>query len=110
MLASALAGAEWPTWTFKPDDVAEVPCFVIERPVFQIDVQLYVATCAVLTIGRRLNDEDAQVELDLMTEDAMKRLRGPEVDVQRVEPIVATIADLAYPGYRLDCAIGQIQC
>jgi hypothetical protein len=109
-LAKALAGADWPTWTFKPDDVNEVPCFVVDRPTFAIDVQLYVVTCSIVAIGRRMNDEDAQAELDDMTDTAMHLLRGPDVEVSRVEPAVVTIADLSYPAYRLDCIVGRIDC
>jgi hypothetical protein len=110
MLGKALSNLEWTVYTYKPDDVNEVPCYVVDRPTLAIDVQLYTVTCSVICVGRRLNDEDAQRELDDGCEDAMLALRGPDVDVSSVDPITVTIADLIHPGYRIDCAIGRIEC
>lgn len=109
-LAAQLKGLDCPVWTFKPDDLTEVPCVVVDKPTLTINVQLMEVTCSVIVIGRRTNDEDAQTELDDLAEAAMLALRGPDVNVSLVEPIQVTVAELNHPGYRIECAVGQIDC
>jgi hypothetical protein len=110
MLAKSLSTLEWPVHHYKPDDINEVPCFVVDRPTVEVDVQNYVVRCSVIVIGRRINDEDAQGELDNVTEAAMLAIRGPEIDVSTVDPIIAMVAELTHPAYRIDCAAGFTNC
>lgn len=110
MLARSLSTLDWPVYQYKPDDLNEVPCFVVDRPSVDVDVQTYIARCAVLVIGRRINDDDAQEELDRVTEAAMLAIRGPDINVSTVEPVVAMVAELTHPAYRIDCAAGFVNC
>jgi len=103
-------GSEWPVYPYKPDDVNEIPCFVVDRPTLTVDVQHYIFTTSVIVIGRRDGTEDAQSELDETTSWALKMLPGPELAVQRVDPIVATVAEYSYPAYQITVACGVTIC
>ena len=110
MLVKELSTLEWPVHQYKPDDINEVPCFVVDRPTVEVDVQLYTVRCSVIVIGRRINDDDAQAELDNVTEQAMLAIRGPEINVSTVDPIIAMVAELTHPAYRIDTSAGFINC
>lgn len=96
-----------PVHSFLPDDVNEVPCLVVGRPSYypgreagvdNLDVPLYV-------VGRRLHDEEAQVELDQWTDlvlvHAMQRIPGPpQVSTAvRASPETVQVAGSDFPAY-----------
>lgn len=110
-LADALVGAPWPAHLYPPDDVAELPCYVIQRPSLSYDVQFATATTFVDVIGRRLNDDEAQQELDDAADAARQALIGPEVAVTACDPIVAVFTGTqTRPAYRLTTLIANIEC
>lgn len=109
-LAKALAGLDVPVWTFLPDDLNEIPCVVVRQPTMQADVQLYAATVPVIVVGRRLNDEDAQAELDDLADAVVGGLRGPDVAISTIEPGTVTVAELVHPAYSVTVAVGRIDC
>jgi hypothetical protein len=100
----------WSVYVFKPDDVNDVPCAVVDRPSVALDGQHHTFTTAVVVIGRRDGSADAQDELDAFTSWAMHALAGPEIAVQRVDPSTATIAELTYPSYTITVACGATIC
>ena len=109
-LAEALRHSGTETWTYHPDDPNMVPCYVVAKPTLDVDVQLMQFAVPVWAIGRRLSDEDAQVELDSLADVAVNLLRGPDVAVVRVEPVVATISEQSYPAYVIHCLVGASVC
>jgi hypothetical protein len=106
MLADALRHSEIETWTYHPDDPNMLPCYVVGKPTLDIDVQLVQFSVPVWAIGRRMSDEDSQLELDHMADVAINMLRGPDVNVSRVEPLVANISEQNYPAYVIHCLVG----
>lgn len=109
-LAKGLAGLNVTVWTFLPDDLNEIPCVVVRQPTMQPDVQLYAATVPVIVVGRRLNDEDAQIELDDLADAVVAAIRGPDVAVTTIEPGTVTVAELIHPAYSVTVAVGRVDC
>jgi hypothetical protein len=111
LMADPLTTPDGPSvYTYKPDDLNDVPCFVVDRPSIAIDVQHWTVTGQIVVIGRRDGSADAQGELDELTAWAMGALAGPELAVQRVEPSTATVADHTYPSYTITVACGVTVC
>lgn len=102
--------APWSVYGYKPDDVNDVPCVVVDRPSLTINVQHNVFTTPVVVIGRRDGSEDAQRELDEVTSWVARNLAGPEFAVTRVEPATASVADLTYPAYEVTVSCGVTIC
>jgi hypothetical protein len=110
MIADALASAPWPVHPFEPDDVNELPCYVVSRPSLTFDVLDATATVPVYAIGRRLNDAESQAELDAATDAAWEALLGPSIGVVAVIPTERIAASVSRPAYRLDAVVGRIEC
>jgi hypothetical protein len=111
LVAATLAeGLEWPVHPYKPDDIGEVPCVVVDRPSVAIDVQLGVSTVPVLVLGNRNNTQEDQAQLDAVTDRVVTILKGPDISVDRVEPITAQVAELLHPAYRVTCTVGLVEC
>lgn len=109
-LAAELESAGIVAHDYKPDDVGAVPCVVVDRPSITVDVQHHVLTIPIVVIGVRDGTRAAQVELDDTADRVERALRGPAFAVARVEPSVATIAELTYPSYTLTVACGATDC
>jgi hypothetical protein len=75
----------------------------------EIAGQLFTITNPVWTIGRRLGDAEAALELDHMTDTAIELVRSV-ASVTALSPTIRTIAELSYPAYRIDCVTGQGVC
>jgi hypothetical protein len=101
-VSEALALRRW-----LPEDVTELPCAVVGRPtavrsreaaaIFDLLTPVYV-------IGRRLNDDDAQAELDIYTDLVFGRLTQPISGLAgrtelRLDPSTVQIAEQTYPDY-----------
>lgn len=110
LVASNLESAPWPVYSHKPDDVEAVPCVVVDRPTIEIDVQHHIVTLPVVVIGRRDGTEDAQKELDDTAAKVANMLAGPQLAVQRIEPAIATVAELTYPAYAITVSCGVTYC
>lgn len=111
MMAEPLITPDGPSvFTYKPDDITDVPCIVVDRPSIVLDVQMWTVTGQVVVIGRRIGSRDAQDELDALTSWAMGALAGPDLAVQRVDPSTATIAEHTYPAYTITVACGVAVC
>lgn len=110
MVASNLDKADWPVYSFKPDDMENVPCVVVDRPTVEINVQLHTVTVPVIVIGRRDGTEEAQRELDDAASTVARMMAGPDFDVQRIDPITAVVAELTYPAYQITVAFGASYC
>jgi hypothetical protein len=109
-VASQLDGCTLPVHSYKPDDVGEVPCVVVDRPTIDVNVQLKTVTMAVIVIGRRDGTEDAQMELDDTTSEVAHMLAGPDLAVDRIEPATAVVAELTYPAYVVSLSCGPAIC
>jgi len=94
----------------KPDNVTDVPCFVVDRPTIMLDVQHQTVNVPVVVIGRRDGSTYAQDQLDAWTSWAMGALAGPDLAVLRVDPSTATIAESTYPAYTITVACGFTAC
>jgi len=110
LAAAQLTDLSWPVYNYKPDNVNEVPCIVVDRPSVDINVQHHTVSLPIVVIGRRDNSEDAQTELDDTASDVARQLAGPEFAVERIEPAVAVIAELTYPAYRISVSCGVTYC
>ena len=110
MVASNLENAPWPVYSYKPDDVNEIPCIVVDRPTIEINVQHHTVSLPVVVIGRRDGTEDAQTELDDTASEVARMLAGPELAVERIEPATAGVAELVYPAYQITVACGVTYC
>lgn len=110
LVASNLDSCPWPVYYYKPDDMTEVPCVVVDRPTMEIDVQHHTVTLPVVVVGRRDGSEDAQMELDTVTSDVARMLAGPELSVSRIEPATAVVAELTYPAYQVTVSCGVTYC
>lgn len=99
---------------YLPDDVNEVPALVVGRPSFfptrdanvaAIDVPLYV-------VGRRLNDDGAQEELDAWADrvlvHAHRRIPGVQVATGvRATPETVQVAGQDFPAYLITLTTQQ---
>src|SRR5438552_13568580 len=100
-----------PTYGHLPDDVAHVPCLVVGRPTIGESGIPAVMTMRleVLVLGRRLNDNDAQAELDAIADetfDVLGATRGTKLgdrllSCTEVRPLSVLVAGLEYPAYAL---------
>ena len=109
-IASQLSGVPWRVYTFKPDDIEGPPAIVVDRPTLSVDVQLFTLAVPVVVIGRRDGTEEAQTELDAITDVVVDMLSGPDLAIVRVEPAVSTVAELTYPAYRVTVTAGVVAC
>ena len=109
-IAAELHDVPWPVHDYKPDDVGSVPCVVVDRPSVAVDVQHNVFTVPIVVIGLRDGSREAQAELDDTASAVVLALSGPTFAVSRVEPSVATVAELTYPSYTLTVACGATYC
>lgn len=103
-------GLPCPVYAYQPDDLNEVPCIVVDRPLVTVDVQHSVFTIAVVVIGRRDGTEDAQAELDDLAAWTARVIAGPEFAVQSIAPSIRNVADLVYPTYDITVACGVTYC
>lgn len=91
---------------FLPDDVNSVPCLVVGRPtispgsqstIYDVDVPVYV-------VGRRLDDESAQEDLDRLADGVFSILAGRVPGLfggveLRADPQTSTVASNEVPVY-----------
>jgi hypothetical protein len=109
------------TYGHQPDDVACLPCYVVGRPAARESSTPAVMTMTadVRVVGRRMNDADAQAELDTLADELFAILGGTRVvnieGVGRLAcrsfiPDTVFVAGLEYPSYRMSVSMDHITC
>ena len=86
-----LEGSPWPVHRTLPDDVAEVPCIAVPRPRLLPDSTtntLITGLCIVLVVGNRINNADAQNELDDVTDLVIDRFGGLAKSIRLEDPVI----------------------
>jgi hypothetical protein len=111
-IAAELAAeqAPWSVLAYKPDSANDVPCVVVDRPRVAVNVQHHVFTFPVVVVGRRDGTQDAQAELDDVTDWVARALAGPDLVVTSIDPVTASVADLTYPAYQVTVTHGSTEC
>ena len=66
------------TYGYLPDDVAHLPCHVVGRPTMrEFNTKgVMTLTLDVTLLGRRISDEDSQMELDVLADQLFVVLGG----------------------------------
>lgn len=61
-----------------PDDVAHLPVLVVGRPTLRegFTPSVMRQECDITLLGRRINDEDSQAELDALADETLNALGG----------------------------------
>jgi hypothetical protein len=77
-VAGLVASTGLATYSYLPDDVAHLPCHVIGRPSLRETFTSGVmgVELDVTLMGRRINDEDSQRELDALADQLFAVLGG----------------------------------
>ena len=109
-----------PTYGYLPDDVAHLPCYVVGRPTI-----IESATPAVMTLtldvtllGRRINDQDSQAELDALADQLFDVLGGTRnvrvadnhVRCTQLLPATVFVANSECPAYIASVSQDAISC
>lgn len=125
VVAHHLVGSSWPVHRYLPDDVAEVPCIAVPRPRLTPGPgtpSIPAGALIVLVVGRRMNDDDAQAELDEVADLVVARFGNlaksvrledpliPRLVVDDVSPSTVTVAGLDYPVYAVTIAASFTLC
>lgn len=101
-----------PVSDYLADDVAELPCVVVGRPLMEPagpeSIGDLLATVPLVVVGRPINNEDAQQELVSVTDQVLDRLI--EVMSFDVTPEVVAIADRNYPAYLIHVSVPLKLC
>lgn len=109
-----------PTYGYLPDDPAHVPCLVVGRPSMRESNLPAVMRMSldVTLLGRRISDEDSQMELLVLADEAFAVLggtRGLKVNDQHlacrsVLPGTVIVAGSEYPAYVLTVTLDAVTC
>lgn len=109
-----------PVFKYLPDDPAHIPCAVVGRPRLAEAAQPAVMDLSldVAVLGRRVADDDAQAELDALTDDVVDAwggTRGVKVDdvsfhQTGVEPGTVLVAGVEYPAYLVTVESSVMSC
>lgn len=110
MLADLCDKGGWNTHIAFPDDVTQIPCVVVGRPAINRQDQQHALTVPVWTIGRAVGNDDAQHELDDVTDRILELLDDPQCTVTFVEPLTRLVGSNTYPAYRIDVLVGVYVC
>jgi hypothetical protein len=123
VVAGHLLGSAWPVHRYLPDDVAELPCIAVPRPrLTPGDKAMITAAVVVLVVGRRLNDDDSQAELDDVADLVIERFGGITRSIATEHPLVrrlvcddvtpntTVVAGLDYPAYALTITAHMTSC
>jgi hypothetical protein len=102
---------------YFPDDLAQLPCVVIEQPRISITNKMAETRLIIDSIGRKISDLDAQNELDEMTEKAISNLRTRpnaraerQFDLVNVNPGIVRVAGKEYPAYAIEVQFDKYVC
>lgn len=114
-----------PTHTYLPDDVTHLPVVVVGRPSLrETDTSTVMRQeLDVTVLGRRINDDDAQAELDAVADETLDalggtsgvKLSGGSLDGRLLaliseRPGVVLVAGSDYPAYLFTVALDVSSC
>lgn len=109
-----------PVYTYLPDDPAHIPCLIVGRPSMRETGMPIVMrqTLDVTLLGRRISDEDSQMELDALGDDLFDGLgstRGVKVDTSLLTcrvflPGTVIVAGQEFPAYLATVTIDIMSC
>lgn len=115
-----LAGASVPVYGYLPDDIAHLPCICIGRPsLFEGDVATVMrATLTITLLGRRINDEDSQAQLDALGDELFELLGGTRlarttelsVACRSFTPGTVIVGGLEMPAYLATVTTDALSC
>jgi hypothetical protein len=113
-VAHHLNGSPWPVHRLLPGDVGALPCIAVPRPRLQpAEASLTKGTLVVFVVGSRLDSDDAQAELDDVTDIVVDRFGGLGKTVRLESPLISRllltdvapntvlVAGIDYPAYAL---------
>jgi hypothetical protein len=107
-------------YSYLPNDVAELPCYVVGRPSVRESGQAAVMTLTldVTLAGRRISDEDTQAELDVLADELFDLLGGTRSVVvdgghlrcTGITPGTVVVAGLETPTYVASISMDALSC
>jgi hypothetical protein len=107
-------------YSYLPNDVTELPCYVVGRPSVRESGTAAVMTLTldVTLLGRRISDEDAQAELDVLADELFDLLGGTRnvfVDSGHlrctgITPGMVVVAGLETPAYVAGISMDALSC
>lgn len=115
VVAHHLAGSPWPVHRLLPEDVDALPCIAVMRPRLRPagTSGLTAGEILVLVVGSRVGSDDAETELDDVTDKVVARFGGLGKTVRLEDPAInrllltdvsatfTVVAGLTYPCYTL---------
>jgi len=118
LVAARLTPAPAPLYRYLPDRVDDLPCIVVGRPsLSESDIAAIVqVSTPVFVCGRTVRDDDAQDELDGLTETITPRLwrpwsaEGVSLKLTDVDPTVLEIGGTDVPAYTLTIVAEATYC
>lgn len=110
-----------PVYGWLPDDVAHLPVLVVGRPSLRESILPTVMRqeCDITLLGRRINNEDAQAQLDALADETLNALGGTAgtkileshlVALTVEVPATVLVAGNEYPAYLFTVAYDVSTC
>jgi len=111
-----------PVYGYLPDDVAHLPVAVVGRPTISESATAAVMTMTldVLVLGRRVNDDDAQAELDALADETFDIVGGTRgvkfgdpmrlLSCTEIRPMTVLVAGLEFPAYSFTVDYDILTC
>lgn len=110
-----------PVYGYLPDDVAHLPCHVVGRPTVRESGTPAVMTMTldVSLLGRRISDEDSQMELDTLADQLFVLLGGTRnvtvannnrMHCTGLLPATVMVAGNEMPAYIASVAMDALSC
>ena len=119
-VTALVATTKVPTYGWLPDSPAELPCQVVGRPSLRESgtAGVMTATLDVTLLGRRISDEDSQMELDTLADQLFLALGGTKnmrvgeliVRCTLFLPGTVPVAELTYPAYIASVSTETLTC
>lgn len=112
------ANATVPVYRWLPARTDQLPCYVVGRPDGdeRPSTQIAELPIPVYALGRTMRDDDAQAELDSLTDALISWLWRPtqtdgvSVRLTRWRAVVIQIAELEVPAYNLTVVASTAYC
>jgi hypothetical protein len=107
-------------YSYLPNDVSDLPCYVVGRPSVRESGQAAVMTLTldVTLAGRRISDEETQAELDVLADELFDLLGGTRSVVvdgghlrcTGITPGTVVVAGLETPTYVASISMDALSC